>query len=656
MSLPPLHQHSMEQRGSQFYSDRVLQSTEVFANNAQAEAVVCERCGKQVHPANWMKHQKSDHGDDPKPLHEAQKDDHLPIAAIRMDGGTQPRAAINDETVADYAESMNEGAKFPAITVFFDGQDYWLADGFHRVNAAKLLAWLELPADVHQGTQRDAVLFSVGVNATHGLRRTNMDKRRAVDRLLRDEEWAKWSDREIARRCGVSDRFVNNVRKVASANGSQIDSTRIATRNGTTYPVNTGNIGKSTPPVVPAPQPAPSAAITAQATQAFPPVTRPPAVTYSKAEDDYQDDVPSTDADDPDWLDDALSGKEPDAAEPTTFQIGNKVSTQYGRTGGEIIEVDPLMGALVKFPGSTPWWLKTKDLVLEKEVPAAEPIVFNAGDIVHADGWKTSAVVVKVEIDLIYVEFYNDKRSWIEPTKLTLVNGKVEAAPVSQARADLEQVADSPARERLTAIVDQQEKADADRKQRIANWQEHERRRTLAAQTPPPVGQYRTIVVDPPWPMKKIERGVRPNQGEYLDYPTMQLAEIYNLGIEKLAADDGCHLYLWTTHKFLPEALKMVSRWGFRYNCLMTWVKTTGMTPYSYRFNTEHVVFATRGSMAVQRKGLPLAFEGESLGHSRKPDTFYNMIAQASPGPRLDMFARCEREGFSLWGNEIDHA
>lgn len=227
---------------------------------------------------------------------------------------------------------------------------------------------------------------------------------------------------------------------------------------------------------------------------------------------------------------------------------------------------------------------------------------------------------------------------------------------IAQARADLEQIPDSPAKDRLTAIVNKQQAEAEDRAQRKANWLEHERLRNLAAQTPPPEGKYRTLVIDPPWPMKKIERGVRPNQGEFLDYPTMHLPAIYNLGIEKLAADDGCHLYLWTTHKFLPEAIKIVGRWGFRYNCLMTWVKTTGMTPYHFRFNTELVIFATRGSMAVQRKGLPLAFEGESLGHSRKPDTFYNMVMQASPGPRLDMFARCERDGFAAWGNEVRHA
>jgi len=231
-----------------------------------------------------------------------------------------------------------------------------------------------------------------------------------------------------------------------------------------------------------------------------------------------------------------------------------------------------------------------------------------------------------------------------------------EVDEISQAREDIESVDDAAVRQRLSAIVDKQEADQLDRAQRKANWAEHERLRTLAAQTPPPVGQYRTIVIDPPWPMKKIERGVRPNQGTYLDYPTMQLADIYNLDIEPLAAEDGCHLYLWTTHKFLPEAIRIVGKWGFRYNCLMTWVKNTGMTPFHYRFNTEHVVFATRGSMAVQRKGLPLAFEGNADGHSTKPDTFYQMVSEASPSPRLEMFARQPREGWVVWGNEVNHA
>lgn len=169
------------------------------------------------------------------------------LDAIKRDGGTQTRIGLNLETVNEYAEALRDGAVFPDIVVFYDGADYWLADGFHRYEAHKEAGATQINCDLRQGTRRDAVLYSVGANATHGLRRTNADKRRAVETLLRDEEWAKWSDREIARRAGVSDRFVNGIRKeMPSANGSQIE--RTVERNGTTYTQNTSNIGKATQP------------------------------------------------------------------------------------------------------------------------------------------------------------------------------------------------------------------------------------------------------------------------------------------------------------------------------------------------------------------------------------------------------------------------
>src|SRR5207244_1874771 len=87
-------------------------------------------------------------------------------------------------------------------------------DGFHRLEAARLVGCTELGADVRQGTQRDAVLYSVGANAQHGLRRTNADKRRAVETLLRDEEWRRWSDSEIARRCSVNHHLVAEMRQI----------------------------------------------------------------------------------------------------------------------------------------------------------------------------------------------------------------------------------------------------------------------------------------------------------------------------------------------------------------------------------------------------------------------------------------------------------
>lgn len=171
--------------------------------------------------------------------------------------------------------------------------------------------------------------------------------------------------------------------------------------------------------------------------------------------------------------------------------------------------------------------------------------------------------------------------------------------------------------------------------------------------TPPmPTGKYRCIVLDPPWPMSKIERVERPLQGSILDYPTMELEEIATLPVSDLAEDD-CHIYLWVTHKYLPSGLELLNQWGFAYQCLMTWVKPTGMTPYSWMYNTEHVIFGHRGSLPLVRLGMKLSFDAPVIRHSEKPDIFYMRVLDASPGPRLDMFARKTREGFDGWGNEI---
>lgn len=166
------------------------------------------------------------------------------LSEVRTDGGTQPRSTIDAHLVDEYSAAMVEGAIFPPIVLFFDGVAYWLADGFHRYFAA-LGAFgedSEANSEIHLGTVRDAILYSVGANAAHGLRRTNEDKRRAVRTLLNDETWAKWSDREIAKRCAVDGKTVAALRPAPSAEVPQTE--RTASRGGTTFTMKTGNIGR----------------------------------------------------------------------------------------------------------------------------------------------------------------------------------------------------------------------------------------------------------------------------------------------------------------------------------------------------------------------------------------------------------------------------
>jgi N6-adenosine-specific RNA methylase IME4 len=169
----------------------------------------------------------------------------------------------------------------------------------------------------------------------------------------------------------------------------------------------------------------------------------------------------------------------------------------------------------------------------------------------------------------------------------------------------------------------------------------------------PPKGTYRCIVIDPPWPMEKIEREVRPNQGQELDYPIMTIPQIRELPIHGLAEREGCHVYLWVTHRFLPDGLRLFDAWNVRYQCLMTWRKNVGITPYSWMYDTEHVLFGRIGGLSLNEQGLRLSFDAPVTRHSEKPQVFYDRVRQASPEPRLDMFAREYREGFTVWGNEV---
>jgi ParB-like chromosome segregation protein Spo0J len=135
------------------------------------------------------------------------------INTLNISSGTQSRVKLDEEVIADYAEKMADGAKFPPVRVYNDGINSYLADGFHRYFAVKKLGKTSIDAVIVSGTLRDAILYSVSVNDEHGLRRSNEDKRNSVMKLIEDFEWGTWSDSEIARACKVSQPFVSGLRK-----------------------------------------------------------------------------------------------------------------------------------------------------------------------------------------------------------------------------------------------------------------------------------------------------------------------------------------------------------------------------------------------------------------------------------------------------------
>lgn len=176
---------------------------------------------------------------------------------------------------------------------------------------------------------------------------------------------------------------------------------------------------------------------------------------------------------------------------------------------------------------------------------------------------------------------------------------------------------------------------------------------------PLPEGVHRVIVADPPW-----QYGNTSTRGAAEDhYGTMTIAELCDLPVEERTADEA-HLYLWTTNGFLREAFELVDAWGFTYKTCLTWVKPQmGMGNY-FRSSTEHILFGARGGLRTRERNIINWFEAKRGKHSAKPEAFYELVQRASPGPYLEMFARCRREsqlfcrcsrcrlGWTVWGNE----
>lgn len=138
----------------------------------------------------------------------------LGIASIRVDGGTQIRERLDPEAINDYARAIDD---LPPIEVVWDGECYWLVDGFHRLAAHRQIGRLDVDALVREGTRRDAVISACAANVGHGVRRTNRDKRAAVRTLLDDPEWSHKPNERIATHAAVTVRFVQLMRRELDA-------------------------------------------------------------------------------------------------------------------------------------------------------------------------------------------------------------------------------------------------------------------------------------------------------------------------------------------------------------------------------------------------------------------------------------------------------
>ena len=170
---------------------------------------------------------------------------HIKISAIRIDGGTQARLKLDQDVVKEYAECMKDGDKFPPVTVFYDGSEYWLANGFHRYFATKSNGELEIECEVKQGTLDDAVLYAFSADGRQGLSRSAEDNRNIIIRMIQHPVWGKWSNAEIAKHVGVSKMTVGRVKASLEKDKPAPTKKKYKDKHGNESTIETKNIGKT---------------------------------------------------------------------------------------------------------------------------------------------------------------------------------------------------------------------------------------------------------------------------------------------------------------------------------------------------------------------------------------------------------------------------
>lgn len=173
--------------------------------------------------------------------------------------------------------------------------------------------------------------------------------------------------------------------------------------------------------------------------------------------------------------------------------------------------------------------------------------------------------------------------------------------------------------------------------------------------------KYRTVYADPPWQFANRTGKMAPEHKRLNRYSTMKLEDIKRLPVNEVA-DEKCHLYLWVPNALLPEGLEVMKAWGFEYKTNLVWekVRKDGFPDgrgvgFYFRNTTELLLFGIKGgNNRTEQAGRSQVNLIRSIKreHSRKPDEFVSLIENCSVGPYLELFARGDRDGWDMWGNQ----
>jgi N6-adenosine-specific RNA methylase IME4 len=168
-------------------------------------------------------------------------------------------------------------------------------------------------------------------------------------------------------------------------------------------------------------------------------------------------------------------------------------------------------------------------------------------------------------------------------------------------------------------------------------------------------GLFDVVSVDPPWPYegesKKVTSFDSVGRRVANPYPEMSIEDIKK--IEMPLMDDSVVL-LWTTHKFLPDAFEILKEWGMNYKATLVWNKEKiGMGAW-FRMQCEFCLVGVKGKPYWENTTFRDILNEPRREHSRKPDSFFEMIEKITLGRRLEYFSREKRQGWEVFGNDIN--